>query len=87
MEEFGLGPNGGLVYCMEYLLEHYEWLEEQVDIVYRACGMNTVCVQCRTHLQTIVCSCTDVCVGTHSLSGLLSMILTSTASLTFPRVY
>jgi GTPase SAR1 family protein len=22
MEESGLGPNGGLVYCMEYLLDH-----------------------------------------------------------------
>lgn len=26
MEEFGLGPNGGLVYCLELLLEHSEWL-------------------------------------------------------------
>ena len=26
-----LGPNGALVYCMEYLLEHIEWLEEQVE--------------------------------------------------------
>lgn len=33
MEEFALGPNGGLVYCMEYLLEHVDWLVEQV----RAC--------------------------------------------------
>jgi len=30
MEEFELGPNGGLVYCMEYLLEHSEWLEEKI---------------------------------------------------------
>jgi GTPase SAR1 family protein len=28
MEEMGLGPNGGLVYCYEYLLQHREWLEE-----------------------------------------------------------
>ena len=26
-----LGPNGALVYFMEYLLEHIEWLEEQVE--------------------------------------------------------
>jgi GTPase SAR1 family protein len=26
-----LGPNGALVYCMEYLLEHIEWLEEQTE--------------------------------------------------------
>jgi GTPase SAR1 family protein len=31
MEESGLGPNGGLVYCMEYLLDHSEWLLEQLD--------------------------------------------------------
>lgn len=24
------GPNGGLVYCMEYLMDHIEWLEEQL---------------------------------------------------------
>ena len=31
MEDTGLGPNGGLVYCMEYLLDHSEWLQEQLD--------------------------------------------------------
>jgi len=31
MEEFSLGPNGGLVYCMEYLLEHCDWLVEQLS--------------------------------------------------------
>ena len=31
MEELGLGPNGGLVYCMEYLLENTDWLEEQLS--------------------------------------------------------
>lgn len=30
MEEFGLGPNGGLVYCLEFLLEHDEWLLEDL---------------------------------------------------------
>ena len=30
MEEVDLGPNGGLVYCMEYLVSHIEWLEEQL---------------------------------------------------------
>jgi hypothetical protein len=30
MEEHKLGPNGGLLYCMEYLLENIEWLEEQI---------------------------------------------------------
>jgi GTPase SAR1 family protein len=27
-EELKFGPNGGLVFCMEYLLENLEWLEE-----------------------------------------------------------
>ena len=32
MTELGLGPNGALVYCMEYLLENLEdWLQEQLD--------------------------------------------------------
>ena len=31
MKEFGYGPNGGLVYCMEYLLENSEWLKDELD--------------------------------------------------------
>lgn len=31
MEEFGLGPNGGLVYCMEYLLQNSDWLKDELD--------------------------------------------------------
>jgi hypothetical protein len=31
MEEFDLGPNGGLIYCMEYLLNHIDWLEEKIS--------------------------------------------------------
>ena len=31
MSEGGLGPNGGLVYCMEYLLQHSEWLKDELD--------------------------------------------------------
>lgn len=32
MEVMGLGPNGGLVYCMEWFLEHHqEWLIEKVQ--------------------------------------------------------
>jgi hypothetical protein len=30
MEEHELGPNGGLVYCMEYLLENVDWLEQKI---------------------------------------------------------
>jgi len=31
MDELGLGPNGGLVYCMEYLLSNTSWLEDQLS--------------------------------------------------------
>ena len=31
MDEMGYGPNGGLVYCMEYLLENMDWLREELD--------------------------------------------------------
>ncbi|KLO09210.1 hypothetical protein SCHPADRAFT_807392, partial [Schizopora paradoxa] len=28
MQEHGLGPNGAMLYCMEYLQENFDWLEE-----------------------------------------------------------
>lgn len=31
MEELGLGPNGGLVYCMEYLLANLDWLKDHLE--------------------------------------------------------
>lgn len=30
MEEHGLGPNGGLLYCIEYLEENFDWLENRL---------------------------------------------------------
>lgn len=33
MEEYKLGPNGGLVYCMEYLVENIQWLQEQLGTI------------------------------------------------------
>ncbi|KAF9055176.1 ATP-binding protein Fet5 [Hymenopellis radicata] len=30
MNEYNYGPNGGLVYCFEYLLENMDWLEEEL---------------------------------------------------------
>ncbi|KAI8821691.1 GPN-loop GTPase, partial [Fimicolochytrium jonesii] len=30
MEEFNLGPNGGLIYCLEYLEKNLDWLESQL---------------------------------------------------------
>ncbi len=31
MEELEYGPNGGLMYCMEYLLENMDWLKDNLD--------------------------------------------------------
>jgi len=31
MEELGLGPNGALVYCMEYLTENLDWLRDELE--------------------------------------------------------
>jgi GPN-loop GTPase len=31
MEEMGLGPNGALIFCMEYLLVNMDWLEGEMD--------------------------------------------------------
>jgi GPN-loop GTPase len=31
MEELGLGPNGALLYCMEYLLENLDWLHGELE--------------------------------------------------------
>jgi len=30
MDEFQLGPNGALVYSMEYIQEHFSWLEDRI---------------------------------------------------------
>lgn len=33
MTHLRLGPNGGLVYCMEYLEQNFDWLKEKLDTV------------------------------------------------------
>jgi GPN-loop GTPase len=33
MEEVGLGPNGGLIYCFEFLMENLDFLTEALDSV------------------------------------------------------
>lgn len=30
MDTYGLGPNGGMLYCMEYLEENFDWLDEKL---------------------------------------------------------
>lgn len=31
MEQLGYGPNGALVYCMEFLLQNIEWLKDAIE--------------------------------------------------------
>jgi GPN-loop GTPase len=31
MEEMGLGPNGALIYCFEFLVDNLDWLQEQLE--------------------------------------------------------
>eukprot|EP00243_Klebsormidium_subtile_P008903 TRINITY_DN4326_c0_g1_i1.p1 TRINITY_DN4326_c0_g1~~TRINITY_DN4326_c0_g1_i1.p1 ORF type:complete len:301 (+),score=74.91 TRINITY_DN4326_c0_g1_i1:72-974(+) len=31
MTQYGLGPNGGLVYCMDYLEKNIDWLEKKLE--------------------------------------------------------
>ena len=33
-DELKLGPNGGLIYCMDYLLENLDWLEEKLQALH-----------------------------------------------------
>lgn len=33
MEEMELGPNGALLYCIEYLMDNTDWLQEQLNEV------------------------------------------------------
>ncbi len=30
MEEFKLGPNGSLIYAMNFLIENFDWLEQKL---------------------------------------------------------
>ncbi|KAL1405508.1 hypothetical protein Q8F55_009145 [Vanrija albida] len=40
MEEFGLGPNGAMLYCIEYLEANFDWLLEQLDALLETQGGN-----------------------------------------------
>lgn len=31
MQQFNLGPNGGLMYCMEYLEKNIDWLQNKLQ--------------------------------------------------------
>ena len=38
MEAMELGPNGGLMYCMDFLAENMSWLDERVQALQRESG-------------------------------------------------
>ncbi|KAF9216613.1 GPN-loop GTPase 2 [Podila verticillata] len=42
MENLQLGPNGGIIYCMEYLADNMDWLEEKL----KACGEDYIVFDC-----------------------------------------
>ncbi|KAG0345292.1 GPN-loop GTPase 2 [Podila humilis] len=42
MENLQLGPNGGIIYCMEYLADNMDWLEEKL----KACGDDYIVFDC-----------------------------------------
>lgn len=31
MEEFDLGPNGAMIYCMDFLEQNFDWLVEKLE--------------------------------------------------------
>jgi GTPase SAR1 family protein len=33
MDAHGLGPNGGMLFCMEYLEANFDWLEERLAVL------------------------------------------------------
>ncbi|KAH8076214.1 GTP binding protein [Aureococcus anophagefferens] len=50
MKEMGYGPNGGLVYCMEYMLANFDWLESKLAALQQ--NLNISC--CSTFLVDAV---------------------------------
>ena len=31
MEEYSLGPNGGMLYCADFLLANLQWLTDEIE--------------------------------------------------------
>jgi GTPase SAR1 family protein len=70
MEELEFGPNGGLIYCLEYLVENLDWLETHLEDyeddhliidcpgqieLYTHCNIMPAIVQCLHRLNYRVC--------------------------------
>lgn len=52
MDELELGPNGGLVYCMEYLLDNMDWLKDELD---KFDDDEYIIFDCPGQVQTLAC--------------------------------
>ena len=60
MAEMGLGPNGGLVFCMQYLSDNIEWLKDRLDDLARTAtssstaGPDRAVLSCARHAAPAV---------------------------------
>lgn len=52
MDAMDLGPNGGLMYCMDFLAENMSWLDERIHAIQREssggkpCAVSAFCSHC-----------------------------------------
>lgn len=54
-QQLGLGPNGGLLYCMEYLSENLDWLDQQLQPLLASTLMFAPCTRVPApHTHTIL---------------------------------
>lgn len=45
MEEYNLGPNGAMLYCIEFLEANFDWLVERLDeVLAEEGGMDMWCL-------------------------------------------
>lgn len=56
MEEQQLGPNGALIYCMEYLSENMEWLETRLDQLLASDPQTYFIFDCPGQVELFTCN-------------------------------
>ena len=54
-EELKFGPNGGLVFCLEFLLENISWLEEALDSGEKSWFILLICSMLLFHNRESFC--------------------------------
>lgn len=67
MEQFDLGPNGAMLYCLEYLEKNVDWLVEKLDgltqkyLIFDFPGQVWRCRACLVDVNgTLYCCSADV---------------------------